>query len=140
MIFSAFLVHGGLPTRLSEWITGLPLHPRLIVVMVLLLYIPMGMLMDALPMVLLTMPIVFPIVINLGFDPVWFGVLVVVMSEMALISPPVGLNAYVVQGVCNVPLEEVFRGVIPFILVMAICIAILIAFPQISLFLPSMMK
>ena len=88
-------------------------------------------------MVLLTLPVVFPVIDTLGFDKVWFGVLLVLMAEMSLISPPVGINAYVVQGVAkDVPLEKVFRGCIPFIVVMAIGVAILTLFPQISLFLP----
>ena len=96
--------------------------------------------MDALPMILLTMPIVFPIISGLGFDPVWFGVLVCVLSELSLITPPVGINIYVVQGVTKVPLHEVARGILPFAIVFLIGIAILIAFPQISLFLPGKMN
>ena len=96
--------------------------------------------MDAMPMVLLTIPFVFPIVKSLGFDPVWFGVVVCVLGELALITPPVGMNMYVVQGVTKVPLHDVARGILPFALTLLIGIAILIAFPQISLFLPSIMK
>jgi tripartite ATP-independent transporter DctM subunit len=141
MIFSTFLVHGGLPARLSEWITSLPIPPLLVLALVLLLYVPLGMLMDALPMILLTLPIVFPIIMNLGFDPIWFGVLVVVMSEAALISPPVGMNVYIIKGVApDVPLEEIFLGILPFFVVLLIGVSILVAFPQISLFLPNMMK
>ncbi len=141
MIFSAFLVHSGLPTWLSSWVTSLQLPPHLVIVCILLLYIPLGMLMDALPMILLTLPIVFPIVVNLGFDPIWFGVLIVVMSEAALISPPVGMNVYVIKGVAgDVPLEEIFRGALPFFIVLLLGVAILVVFPQISLFLPHLMK
>ena len=141
MIFSVFLTVSGLPSVLAGWITGLGLPPLLVLVLVLLMYVPLGALMDALPMILLTLPIVFPIIVGLGFDPIFFGVLLVVMAEMALITPPVGMNAYIVQGVAgDVPLEEVFRGLVPFVIMMAVGVAILIAFPQISLFLPSLMK
>lgn len=140
MIFSAFLVHTGVTGMLTQWVVSLSVSPYVIVVGILLLYIPLGMLMDALPMILLTMPIVFPVVTGFGFDPIWFGVIVIVMAEMATISPPVGINVYVVQGVSNVPIHEVFWGVAPFIGVQCVGIAILVAFPQISLFLPNVAR
>ena len=96
--------------------------------------------MDVLAMNVLTIPVVFPVIASLGFDPVWFGVLVIVMSEMAFIPPPVGLNVYVVHGMTNVPLEEIFRGVLPFVIMIAACVVLLVVFPQIALFLPTMMK
>lgn len=97
--------------------------------------------MDSLPMILLTIPVVFPVIETLGFDQVWFGVLVVLMSEISLISPPVGINAYIIQGIAkDVPLEEVFRGAVPFIGVLIVATALIVAFPQIALFLPSLMK
>lgn len=137
MIFGSFLTICGLPAALTKWIVSLPVSPHSILVLILLMYIPLGGIMDSLPMVLLTLPVVFPVIDTLGFDKVWFGVLLVLMAEMSLISPPVGINAYVVQGVAkDVPLEKVFRGCIPFIVVMAIGVAILTLFPQISLFLP----
>jgi len=140
MIFSVFLVATDTPAKLAELIVRLPLPSYVILVMILALYIPLGMLMDALPMILLTLPLVFPVIESLGFDPIWFGVLLVIMCEMALISPPVGMNVYIDQGVTKAPLEEVFRGALPFLLVMIVGVAILVAFPQISLFLPGMMK
>ena len=90
-------------------------------------------------MVLLTVPVVAPVVQNLGFDLVWFGVLVVLMAEVAFISPPVGMVSYIVHGVTKVPLPEVFKGVIPFLFVMFLCVAILFLFPDIVLFLPGLM-
>jgi tripartite ATP-independent transporter DctM subunit len=140
MIFSTFITVTELPRVLVEAVTGLPVSPFMILVAVCAFYVPLGMFMDALPMILLTMPIVFPIILNLGFDPVWFGVLVCVLSELSLITPPVGINIYVVQGVTKVPLHEVARGILPFAIVFLIGIAILVAFPQISLFLPGTMK
>jgi TRAP-type C4-dicarboxylate transport system permease large subunit len=98
------------------------------------------MVMDVLGMILLTLPIVFPIVKGFGFDPVWFGIMITLLSEMGLITPPVGMNSYVVHGVTKVPLEEVFRGITPFFIAMLVCLIILYAFPQISLFLPGVMK
>lgn len=139
MIFGVFLTVSGFPTMLSTWITGLPLPPYAILILILLMYIPMGMVMDAMAMVLLTIPIIFPIITGLGFDPIWFGVLIVLVFEMALITPPVGMIVYVVQGVTKVPLEEVFRGNMPFLVAMIVALALLIAFPQISLWLPGTM-
>jgi C4-dicarboxylate transporter, DctM subunit len=140
MIFGSFLTISGLPAELTKWVVSLSVSRHVIVISILLMYLPLGAVMDCLPMILLTLPVVYPVVHTLGINTVWFGVLVVLMSEMALISPPVGINAYVVQGVAkNIPLEEVFRGCMPFIAVMAIGVAILTAFPQISLFLPSLM-
>jgi C4-dicarboxylate transporter DctM subunit len=139
MIFGSFLTISGLPAELTKWIVSLPVSRYLILILILLMYVPLGAIMDSLPMVLLTLPVVYPVIDTLGFNPVWFGVLLVLMAEMSLISPPVGINAYIVQGVAqDVPLEEVFRGAMPFIVVMAIGVAILTAFPQISLFLPNL--
>lgn len=141
MIFGSLLTISGLPAELTKWVVSLSISRYVILISILLMYVPLGAIMDCLPMILLTLPVVFPVIDTLGFDAVWFGVLLVLMSEMALISPPVGINVYIVQGVAkNVPLEEVFRGVMPFIVVMAIGVAILVAFPQISLFLPSLME
>ena len=91
-------------------------------------------------MVLLTIPIFFPIVTELGFDPIWFGVLIVLVFEMALITPPVGMIVYVVQGVTKVPMEEIFRGNMPFLIAMIAALALIIAFPDIALWLPRTMS
>ena len=135
MIFSNFLALGGFSSLFREWVTALPVSRHIIMISILLIYIPLGMFMDGLAMLLLTIPIVFPIVKSFGFDPVWFGVILTLIVEMALITPPVGMNSYVVHGVTKVPLEEVFRGIIPFFLMMMACLALLYAFPQITLVL-----
>lgn len=139
MIFTNFLTICGFSSMFSGWIKALSLPPTLIVICILLIYIPLGCVMDALAMILLTLPIVFPIIKHFGYDPVWFGVVVCLMAEMALITPPVGMNSYVVHGVTKVPLHEVFRGIVPFFIVMIICVAILFAFPDIVTFLPAVM-
>jgi len=139
MIFTVFVTASGFPSMFGAWVTGLAIPPYAVLIAILLIYIPMGMAMDALPMILLTMATVFPVIVDLGFDPIWFGVLVVLMSELALISPPVGLNVYVTQATTKVPLDEVFKGNMPFLIVMIVAVAILLIFPQISLFLPGLM-
>ena len=140
MIFSIFVTVSGVPTIFAEWITGLPISRYAILILILIMYIPLGMVMDVMAMILLTIPIIFPIISGLGFDPIWFGVLIVVMCELANITPPVGMTVYVVQGVTKVPLDEVFRGNLPFVIAMIAGLALLIAFPEISLFLPNAMR
>ena len=135
MMFNMFVTISGVPAIFAEWITGLPISPYAILICILLMYIPLGMVMDVMAMILLTIPIIFPIITGLGFDPIWFGVLVVVQCELANITPPVGMTVYVVHGVTKVPPEVVFRGDLPFVIVMLFGLAILVAFPQISLFL-----
>lgn len=140
MLFNTFLSITGLPRILSEWVTALPAPPFAILIIICIFYVPLGMVVDCLPMILLTMPFVFPIIEGFGYSPVWFGVLICVLGELSLITPPVGINIYVVQGVTKAPLSDVARGILPFALVFLIGIALLIAFPQISLFLPGTMK
>ncbi len=140
MVFNAFLSMTGVPRQLSEWVISLPIPPFGVLILICLFYIPLGMVVDCLPMILLTMPFVFPIIEKFGFSPVWFGVLVCVLGELSLITPPVGINVYVVQGVTKAPLEDVIRGIVPFVLAFLVGLAFLVAFPQISLFLPGTMK
>jgi TRAP-type C4-dicarboxylate transport system permease large subunit len=97
--------------------------------------------MDALAMIMLTIPIFYPVVQTLGFDPIWFGVVIVLVTEMGVITPPVGVNVYVVYGVAkDVPLENIFRGVLPMLAALLLCNLILLIFPQIALFLPHLMN
>ncbi len=135
MVFSNFLAIGGFASLFRQWVMALPVSRHLIMIAILLMYIPLGMFMDGLAMQLLTLPIVYPIVFGLGFDPIWFGVVLTLIVEMALITPPVGMNSYVVHGVTRVPLEEVFRGILPFFLMMLACLGLLYIFPQITLIL-----
>jgi C4-dicarboxylate transporter, DctM subunit len=107
----------------------------------MLIYVVLGTVMEELTMVLLTIPLFFPIVTSLGFDPVWFGVLIVMIVQIGLISPPVGMNLFVLNALLpDVTLGQIFRGCWPFVLVLVFMLALLIAFPQISLWLPSLMK
>lgn len=140
MIFSKFLAVAGFSSLFRNWITGMPLPPDIIMICILLIYIPLGMVMDVLAMILLTLPIVFPVVTSLGYDPIWFGIMLTLLGELGNITPPVGMNSYVVQGVTKVPLEDVFRGITPFAVAMLITVVILYVFPQITLFLPAVAK
>jgi tripartite ATP-independent transporter DctM subunit len=143
MIFNGFLAITGLPFLLSTFIANLPFPPMAILVCILLLYLVLGCIMDPLAMVILTVPILLPTLTNLGFDLIWFGVLLTVMTEMALITPPIGVTVFAIAGMVredNIPMYTVFRGVLPFVLTMAIGIIILIVFPPISTYLPSVMR
>ena len=105
------------------------------------IYLIGGCFMDSLAMILLTIPIFYPVAVNLGYDPIWFGVIIVLITEMGVITPPVGVNVYVVSGVAkDVPLEIIFKGILPLLGALIVCNIILIIFPQIALFLPSLMR
>ncbi len=140
LIFVRFLGFAGLPQAFAEWIISLPFPPVVLVIFILLGYAVLGMFMDAIGMLLLTLPVVYPAVIHLGYDPIWFGIIVVKMCEICLITPPVGLNCYVVHAVRpDIPLGDVFRGIAPFFGADVATVALFIAFPDIILWLPSLL-
>jgi len=117
----------------------LPAPPVVILAVIMLIYIVGGCFMDALSFLIITIPIFFPVITALGYDPIWFGVMIVVLLEMGAITPPVGINVYVIKGIAkDVPLETIFKGILPFLLMMIVCLGILILFPQIALFLPGL--
>jgi C4-dicarboxylate transporter DctM subunit len=138
IIFGHFMAVAKIPLVLSEWVGGLPLPPAAIMGLIVLIYLVGGCFMDALALITLTVPIIYPVVLVLGFDPIWFGVIIVLVTEMGVITPPVGVNVYVIKGIAeDVPLETIFRGILPFLAALIVAVAILIAFPQIATFLPS---
>jgi len=140
-IFNPFLADTRLPGDLAAFIGGLDVAPVYILLLVVLVYIILGTFLEGFAMLVLTIPIVFPMIKDLGYDPVWFGALLVVVLEMSLISPPLGLNVFVVKGIApDVPMGEIFYGIIPFWLAMLVCAAALILFPDLALFLPNTMK
>lgn len=140
-LFAYFLAITRIPTTLTEIISNLQVPPTIIMIGILLFYLGLGCIMDAIAMILLTVPIFYPVVISLGFNPIWFGVLVVVIMEQALITPPVGMNVYIIHGVAkDVPLETIFKGIFPFWIVMLAFLTILFIFPDIATFLPSIVN
>jgi tripartite ATP-independent transporter DctM subunit len=140
LMFVRFLGFAGLPDAFAEFIAGLDMPPILIIIMILVGYAVLGMFMDAIGMLLLTLPVVYPAVIGLGYDPIWFGIIVVKMVEICLITPPIGLNCYVVNGVRpDIPLEDVFKGIGPFFIADVATVGLLLAVPEIVTFLPNMM-
>jgi tripartite ATP-independent transporter DctM subunit len=139
-IFANFINFTSLPRELTGWITGMGLSPIMVVCAMMATYVLLGTVMEELTMVLLTIPLFFPIVVQLGFDPVWFGVLIVMVIQIGLVSPPVGMNLFVVNALLpKVGLRAIFSGVWPLVVAMIVALALLIAFPQLSLWLPSKM-
>ena len=139
-IFANFVNFTTMPSDLKEWITHLGLSPVMVVGAMMVIYIILGTVMEELTMVLLTIPLFFPIVVQLGFDPVWFGVLIVMVIQIGLISPPVGMNLFVLNTLLpKVGLGTIFRGCWPFVGMQIITLGILLLFPSLSLYLPSLM-
>ena len=141
VIFGHFLAVTRIPFDLASWVAGLAL-PRFVVMMVIIaVYLIGGCFIDALALILLTVPIFYPVILALNYDPIWFGVIIVLVTQMGVISPPVGINVYVVKGVApDIPLGTIFKGVIPFLIALVLGTIILIAIPQVSLFLPGLMN
>ncbi len=131
------MVFSGIAAALSGFVSGLDMHPMAVMAIILLIYLVMGCFLDALAMILLTVPIFFPIITNLGFDPVWFGIIVVMVVELGLITPPIGMNVFVIKGmVPEVKLSSIYKGVIPFVLAQLVLIVLVFLIPDIALWLP----
>lgn len=142
MVFGRFIAVSRLPFEMANWAANLNLPPFMIMAVILIIYLILGCFIDALALVLLTVPIFYPVVTDvLGYNPIWFGVITVLVVAMGVITPPVGMNVFIIKGVVkDVPLETIFKGVWPFIIAIFACIALLIIFPQIATFLPNMLK
>jgi tripartite ATP-independent transporter DctM subunit len=140
LIYVRFMGFAELPTVFAEWVVGLPLPAVVTMICILLFYVILGMFMDAIGMLLLTLPVVYPAVMGLGYDPIWFGIIVVKMCEVCLITPPIGLNCYVVAGVRpDIPLNEVFKGIGPFFIADLITLGVFLAWPETITWLPDLM-
>jgi len=139
-VFGYFLTVTYIPDQLSVLATEAGLNRYVVFGMLVLAYVVLGCFMEGLAMMVLTIPIVFPMVINMGFDPIWFGIILTLVMEMSLITPPVGINVFIISGIAkDVPMYTIFRGVIPFWFPMLVCIILLCVFPQIALWLPATM-
>ena len=140
LLFGYFLTITGTPQRVTMFLTGLGLGRYGVLALILLMYLVLGCLMDAMAMVILTVPIIFPVITELGFDPIWFGVIIVMTVELGLIHPPVGMNAFVIKSVVpELTFGTIFKGVMPFIVTDMVRLVILIAFPVIATWLPSVL-
>jgi tripartite ATP-independent transporter DctM subunit len=145
VIFGKFLAVTRIPFEIAGWVSELQMAPFLVMAVVIMIYFIGGCFMDALAFVTLTVPIFFPVIMELGYDPIWFGIIIVMVTEMGVITPPVGINVYVVYGVAKnvleeeIPLEKIFKGILPFLIAVIVGVIILIMFPKIILFLPNLM-
>ncbi len=141
VIFGRFIAISRIPFELASWAGSLPLPSFMVMAIILLIYLVLGCFIDALALILLTTPIFYPVVVNLGYDPIWFGVIIVLVVAMGIITPPVGMNIFIIKGIApDIPIEVIFRGIMPFLVAIVICIVILMVFPQVALFLPNILS
>jgi C4-dicarboxylate transporter DctM subunit len=140
LLFGYFLTVTQTPQNVTAFLTGLGIGRYGVLALIMVMYIVLGCLMDSLAMVILTVPIIFPVIKELGFDPIWFGIIIVMTVELGLIHPPVGMIVFVIKSVIgDIDFSTIFKGVIPFIITDLCRLVILIAFPMIALYLPSHM-
>ena len=140
-VFGHFMAVTGIPSAASDFLSGLPVPPTIVMLLILAMYLVAGCFMDSLAMVTLTVPILYPTVVALGFDPIWFGVIIVLVVEMGVITPPVGINVYIIKGVApDVPMGRIFKGALAFLVGMVILAMLLLIFPQIATWLPSLVS
>jgi TRAP-type C4-dicarboxylate transport system permease large subunit len=139
-IFSIFLGLTGIPMELADFMAALPLPRVVILIAIIVIFLILGCVMDCYAIMILMVPILFPVIESLQFDPIWFGVLMVIVLEVGLITPPVGLNVFVIKGAApDIPLTTIFRGIWPFLVAALVMIIIITLFPGIALYLPSRM-
>ncbi|MGD9159177.1 MAG: TRAP transporter large permease [Desulfobacteraceae bacterium] len=140
MIFGYFLSVSQLPFELASLVGELSVNRYIVLVIILFITLLLGCIMDSMAIVLLTIPVFYPLITDLGFNPIWFGILVVRVTEMGLITPPVGMNVFIIKGISDVPISTIFKGIIPFLMADLIQVAFLIMFPQIVLYIPNLMS
>jgi tripartite ATP-independent transporter DctM subunit len=139
VIFGHFMAVSRIPFMLAEWLGALPIHPMAVMAVIVFIYFIGGFFMDAMGLIVVTVPIFFPVVQELGFDPIWFGVIIVLVCEMGVITPPVGVNVFVIKGIApDIPLYRIFRGILPFLTALIIFTILLMIFPKIATYLPSL--
>lgn len=139
-VFSAAMTMSGLPARLGAFVAGLNMPSVVVIIAIIILYLILGCFLPEFPMIMLTVPILFPIIKALNYDPIWFGVLIVVVMSVGMLTPPVGMVVFTLGGICKKPVATIFKGVVPFIIAEVVVVALLIAFPQIATWLPSVMS
>lgn len=140
-LFGYFLVITQTPQKVSDFLTGLPIGPYGVLVLVLFMYLILGAVMDELAIILVTVPIIYPVMMQLGFDPIWFGVIIVMVTTLGMVMPPIGINVFVINSIArDISLWRIYKGVMPFILVDLVRLALLVLFPAIALYLPSQMN
>jgi TRAP-type C4-dicarboxylate transport system permease large subunit len=141
IIFSYFLSVTTITRSFGSFVLGLGVSPYLIIGAILVIYLVLGAIMDEIGMILITVPIFLPVIVSLGFDPIWFGIIVVLMCQCGAINPPVAINVFIIKGIApEVPFSTIYKGILPFSLTTIALVIILVAFPQIVMVLPNTMK
>jgi tripartite ATP-independent transporter DctM subunit len=141
LIFAGFINYTTMPNDLKDFVLSFGVHPILVIVAICVIYVVLGAAMEELSMILLTVPLFFPVIVGLGYDPLWFGIIIVLVVQIGLISPPVGMNIFVVQALLpNVTTRQIFRGVLPFNIALVAMLALMVAFPEIATLLPGLMR
>lgn len=138
-VFGHFLTISNIPFVLADWVGALPFHPMIVMAVLILIYFVGGFFMDSMALIVVTIPIFYPVALELGFDPIWFGVIIVLVGEMGVITPPVGVNVFVIKGIApDIPLQTIFKGIFPFLIALILLTIILVVFPDIATVLPNM--
>jgi tripartite ATP-independent transporter DctM subunit len=141
LLFANFVNYTSMPADLKGFVTQFNLHPTLVVLAICLVYVVLGTAMEELSMILLTVPLFFPVITALGYDPIWFGVLIVIVVQIGMISPPVGMNIFVVKNLLrHISIADVFRGVTPFTVALIALLMIIVTFPGLATWLPGFMR
>jgi C4-dicarboxylate transporter, DctM subunit len=141
LLFANFVNYTTMPADLKGFVTQFNVHPTLVIAAICLIYIVLGTAMEELSMILLTVPLFFPVVTGLGYDPIWFGILVVIVVQIGMISPPVGMNIFVVKNLIrHLSIADIFRGVTPFTAALVVLLALIVAVPGLATWLPGFMK
>jgi C4-dicarboxylate transporter, DctM subunit len=141
VVFGHFMAVSKIPFQLADWVGGLPLHPMAIMGVIIFIYFIGGFFMDSMALIVVTLPIFYPVVRKLGFDPIWFGVMIVLLCEMGVLTPPVGVNVFVIKGIApEVPLNTIFRGIFPFLGAIILLALIILILPAIATWLPSLVQ
>jgi tripartite ATP-independent transporter DctM subunit len=141
VVFGHFLTISTIPFQLADWVGNLPIHKMAIMGIIIFIYFVGGFFMDSMGLIVVTIPIFYPVVQALGFDPIWFGVIIVLVGEMGVITPPVGVNVFVIKGIApDIPLNTIFKGIFPFLYALIILTIIIMFFPQLATFLPNLIS
>ena len=139
-VFGKFMAVTTIPANLSFWVSQLPLPPVGIMAVICIMFFIGGCFIDAMALIMLTIPIIYPVVLNLNFDPIWFGVIIVLISQIAVVTPPVGVNVYVTKGIAlDIPIETIFKGTFPFLIAMVVMLFCVLLFPGLVLWLPNLL-
>lgn len=140
-VFSKMLAMSGIPAALTTYVGGLELSPYIILLFILLAYFILGLFLEGIAIFVLTLPVTYPLIIELGFNGVWFGVIMVMVMNIGLVTPPLGISVYIISGVAkDIPIQKIFKAMVPMILAMLVCVGLLIAFPQLATWLPDLMR